>query len=113
MKNTAILSFILLVLFNISYTFSQTKNSNIENTTEYFHQRNEAVGLVKNKKWQESITILENLIKDYENDPDLFYLLGLSYSNRAVSKSNYCTKENSLLRRNYFKRNSYRFCSVK
>jgi hypothetical protein len=79
MKKAIITSFILLIFFNTSYTFSQTKNSKIENTTEYFHQRNEAVNLVKNKKWQESITILENLTKDYENDPDLFYLLGLSY----------------------------------
>jgi hypothetical protein len=79
MKKATITSFILLVFLNISYTFSQTKNSNIDSATEYFHQRNEAVSLVKNEKWQESITILENLTKDYENDPDLFYLLGLSY----------------------------------
>ncbi|GAA3600036.1 S41 family peptidase [Flavivirga amylovorans] len=79
MKKVTITSFTLLIFFNISYTFSQTKNSDIESTTEYFHQRNEAVSLVKNKKWQESISILEKLTKDYENDPDLFYLLGLSY----------------------------------
>jgi hypothetical protein len=79
MKKATITSFILLIFLNISYTFSQTKNSNIESATEYFHQRNEAVSLVKNEKWQESIAILENLTKDYENDPDLFYLLGLSY----------------------------------
>lgn len=81
MKITSIkiICLLLLVFLNISNTFSQTKKINLEYATEYFHQRNEAIRLVKNKKWQESITILENLTKDYENDPDLFYLLGLSY----------------------------------
>lgn len=79
MKSIKTLSILLLVFLNITNIFSQTKNSNIESTIEYFHQRNEAVSLVKNKKWQESVTILKNLTRDYENDPDLFYLLGLSY----------------------------------
>lgn len=35
--------------------------------------------MVKNEKWQESIEILKNLTKQYQNDADLFYLLGLSY----------------------------------
>ena len=79
MKKVTIASVLLLIFLNISYAFSQTGNINFENTIEYFHQRNEAVSLVKNKKWQESITILENLTKHYQNDADLFYLLGLSY----------------------------------
>ena len=79
MKKITITSVLLLIFLNISYAFSQTGNINFENTIEYFHQRNEAVSLVKNKKWQESITILENLTKHYQNDADLFYLLGLSY----------------------------------
>jgi len=79
MKNVTIVSVSLLVFLNISYTFSQTKSINVENTVDYFYQRNEAVSLVKNKKWQEAIPILENLTELYQNDPDLFYLLGLSY----------------------------------
>ena len=79
MKKIKIASTLLLIFLNISYTFSQTKNSNIESTIEYFHQRNEAVSLVKNEKWQEAIPILESLTEQYQNDADLFYLLGLSY----------------------------------
>ena len=72
-------SIFFLVFLNTFNTFSQTKNINVENTIEYFHQRNEAVSLVKNEKWQESSTILENLTEQYQNDADTFYLLGLSY----------------------------------
>jgi len=79
MKKLNIASILLLIFLNICYAFSQTENINVENTSEYFHQRNEAVSLVKNEKWQEAIPILENLTKLYQNDPDLFYLLGLSY----------------------------------
>ena len=79
MNKLNIASILLLIFLNISYGFSQTKNSNIESTIEYFHQRNEAVSLVKNEKWQEAIPILENLTEHYQNDPDLFYVLGLSY----------------------------------
>lgn len=59
--------------------FSQSKNVNVENTIEYFNQRNEAVGLVENEKWQEAIPILEKLTQAYQKDGDIFYLLGLSY----------------------------------
>jgi tetratricopeptide (TPR) repeat protein len=59
--------------------FSQSKNVNLENTIEYFNQRNEAVGLVENEKWQEAIPILEKLTQAYQKDGDIFYLLGLSY----------------------------------
>jgi len=79
MKKLNIASILLLIFLNICYAFSQTENINVENTSEYFHQRNEALSLVKNEKWQEAIPILENLTKLYQNDPDLFYLLGLSY----------------------------------
>ncbi|NQU32847.1 MAG: hypothetical protein HQ521_06400 [Bacteroidetes bacterium] len=74
-----IASVLLLIFLNISNAFSQTKSINVENTIEYFNLRNEAVSLVQNEKWKESITILENLTKLNQNDADLFYLLGLSY----------------------------------
>jgi len=70
---------ILLVFLCISYVFSQTKNVEVENAIEYFKHRNEALSLVKTKKWQEAIPILESLTLDYKNDADLFYLLGLAY----------------------------------
>ncbi|MFK5983678.1 MAG: hypothetical protein QM499_12260 [Flavobacteriaceae bacterium] len=79
MKKVTIASVILLVFLNSSYTFSQKKSINVENTIAYFHQRNEAVSLIKNEKWQEAIPILENLTGRYQGDSDLFYLLGLSY----------------------------------
>ncbi|MDY8137494.1 S41 family peptidase [Aquimarina sp. 2201CG5-10] len=73
------LSTFLLIFLSFCNTFSQTNNINIKNTIEYFHQRNEAVNLVKNKKWKESAVILESLTEQYQNDADLFYLLGLCY----------------------------------
>jgi tetratricopeptide (TPR) repeat protein len=79
MKNITIASFILLFSLNISNTFSQAKNINVENPAEYFHQRNRAISLAKSAKWKESIIILERLTEQYQNDGDLFYLLGLSY----------------------------------
>jgi len=79
MKKLNIASILLLIFLNISYAFSQSKKTNIENATEYFQQRNDALSLIKNEQWQEGIPILENLTKHYQNDPDLFYVLGLSY----------------------------------
>jgi tetratricopeptide (TPR) repeat protein len=79
MNKLNIASILLLIFLNISYAFSQTKNGNIESTIEYFFQRNEAVSLVKSEKWQEAIPILENLTEHYQNDGDIFYLLGISY----------------------------------
>ncbi len=79
MKKIKIISFLLIIFLNFSSAFSQTKNINVENPIEYFHQRNEAVSLVKNEKWQEAIPILENLTGLYQSDSDLFYLSGLSY----------------------------------
>ncbi|WP_445386253.1 hypothetical protein ACT6NV_05485 [Robiginitalea sp. IMCC44478] len=78
-KSITTLSVFLLVFVNSSNVSSQTKETQTENAIRYFHQRNEAIGLVKNEKWQESLPILEHLTKVYQNDGDLFYLLGLSY----------------------------------
>ena len=74
MKNTTITSIILFLLININFSFSQTKNNTIESPLEYANQRNEAISLVKNEKWQKSIEILKNLTTQYQNDADLFYL---------------------------------------
>jgi len=74
-----ILSIFLLVSLNTTNTFSQNKNINVENPIEYFQQRSEAISLARSEKWQEAIIILENLTQQYQNDSDLFYLLGLSY----------------------------------
>ena len=79
MKKANIAILVLLIFINISYAFSQTGNSNIESKIEYFQQRNEAIILVNNEQWQASIVILENLTNQYQNDSDLFYVLGLSY----------------------------------
>ena len=79
MKNITITSVILLLLININFSFSQTKNNTIESPLKYANQRNEAIDLIKNEKWQESIEILKSLTEQYQNDGDIFYLLGLSY----------------------------------
>ena len=79
MKKIKIISFLLIFSLNISNTFSQVKNSNVENPVEYFHKRNEAISLAKSEKWQEAVIVLKSLTEQYQNDGDLFYLLGLSY----------------------------------
>ena len=79
MKRINIVCVFLLIFLNSICIFSQTKNIDAESPIEYFHQRNKAIDLVKNEKWQESITIIESLTASYQNDADLFYLLGLSY----------------------------------
>ncbi|MGH1387806.1 tetratricopeptide repeat protein [Kordia sp.] len=79
MKKVIISSLIILFFININYTFAQTENNRIENSLDYFNQRNEALSLVKSKKWKEAIPILENLTKQYQNDPDLFYVSGIAY----------------------------------
>jgi tetratricopeptide (TPR) repeat protein len=79
MKKVNIVSLLLLIFINIPYAFSQIENSKVENPLDYFNKRTEAIRLVKNEKWQETIPILENLTEHYQNDSDLFYVLGLSY----------------------------------
>jgi len=79
MKKNKIVILLLIIFLNVSYSFSQTKERNVENPIEYFKLRNEVIDLVKNEKWQESVTILENLIEYYQKDADLYYLLGLTY----------------------------------
>lgn len=74
-----ITSIFLFIFLNISFAFSQSKKTYTENASEYFHERNEALSLVNNEKWQEAIPILENLTEHYQSDSDLFYVLGLSY----------------------------------
>ena len=74
-----ITSIFLFIFLNISFAFSQSKKIYTENASEYFHERNEALSLVNNEKWQEAIPILENLTEHYQSDSDLFYVLGLSY----------------------------------
>lgn len=64
---------------SIPCVFSQVKSSNVKNPIEYFNNRTEAIRLTKTEKWQEAIPILENLTNYYQNDSDLFYVLGLSY----------------------------------
>ena len=56
MKKIKIVIVLLFISLNVSYTFSQTKNINVENPIEYFHKRTEAISLAKSKNWQESIT---------------------------------------------------------
>ena len=79
MKKIKILIVLLFISLNVSHTFSQTENSNVENPLEYFNKRTEAISLVNNEQWQEAIPILENLTGLYQSDSDLFYVLGLSY----------------------------------
>ena len=79
MNKIIIISFLLIIFLNISNAFSQVKNSNVENPVEYFNKRTEVINLAKSEKWKEAIIILKSLTEQYQNDGDLFYLLGLSY----------------------------------
>ncbi|MER3317355.1 MAG: hypothetical protein RIB79_03620 [Allomuricauda sp.] len=96
MENYKIVIVLLFISLNVSFTFSQTKNSNIENAIEYFHQRNEAISLVKNEQWQEAVLKLENLIGQYQNDADLYYLLGVSYFQVAQYQNSIATLKKAL-----------------
>jgi len=64
---------------SVSNAFSQVKNSTVENPVEYLNKRNEAIRLAKNEKWKEAIVVLESLTEQYQNDSDIYYILGLSY----------------------------------
>lgn len=76
---TVIIGIFITTLIICPEAFSQSQKNNIKSPFEYFNERTEAFDLVKNKKWQEAIPILESLTLQYQNDADLFYLLGLSY----------------------------------
>jgi len=78
-KTIKILSILYLSIVTFTNTFSQTRNSDIQNATEYFHQRKEAISLAQKAKWQEAIPLLESLTAYYQKDSDLFYVLGLAY----------------------------------
>ena len=69
MKKIKILIVLLFIALNVSHTFSQTENSNVENPLGYFNERTEAISLAKNEKWQEAIPILESLTEHYQSDP--------------------------------------------
>ena len=58
MKKIKTVIVLLFISLNVSYTFSQTKNINVENPIEYFNKRTEAISLAKSENWQESITII-------------------------------------------------------
>jgi len=81
MKTNAIKIFssLLFVIISAQTIFSQSEKIVELDPIAYFHQRSQAIGLVKEERWQDSIMILENLVEEYQNDADLFYLLGLSY----------------------------------
>ena len=76
MKNT-IISF-LIFLF-ASNAFSQVESNGVYNPVEYYNKRTKALSLAKSENWEELIPVLENLNQQYQNDGDIFYLLGLSY----------------------------------
>lgn len=74
-----ILNIFLLFLFVTSKVYSQSPKSNIKNPIDYFNKRTAALNLSNAGIWKEAIPLLENLTMQYQNDCDLFYLLGLSY----------------------------------
>ena len=80
MNKLKVVSLVFILVFMNSYNaLSQVKKSGVENTIEYFNKRTEAIGLAKSENWQALIPVLESLTQQYQNDGDLFYLLGLSY----------------------------------
>ncbi len=74
--------FVGIIILTVSLstkTFAQSTKNKVNNPIDYFNNRNKAIGLAKLEKWNEVIPLLENLTLQYQNDGDLFYLLGLSY----------------------------------
>lgn len=74
-----VLSIFLLAVFSVPRAYAQSTKNNIKNPIDYFSERTEAIGLAKIGKWQKATPLLESLTLQYQNDGDLFYLLGLSY----------------------------------
>jgi len=79
MNKIKTISFLLIIFLNIPGASSQVENNKVENPVEYLNKRTEAIRLAKSEKWKEAVIILENLTEQYENDSDLYYILGLSY----------------------------------
>jgi hypothetical protein len=79
MNKIKIISFLLIISLNIPGASSQVENNKVENPVEYLNKRTEAIRLAKSEKWNEAVIILESLTEQYENDSDLYYILGLSY----------------------------------
>ena len=73
------ISVFLLILLATPMGYAQSTEDNIKSPIEYFNKRNKALSLAQNQNWLELIPIAENLTKYYNNDGDLFYILGLSY----------------------------------
>nr|WP_321407109.1 hypothetical protein [uncultured Carboxylicivirga sp.] len=74
-----IVGIVFLTLIVSTKAFAQSTNSNVKNPIDYFNNRSKAVDLAMLGEWKEVIPLLEELTVQYQNDCDLFYLLGLSY----------------------------------
>ncbi|CAL2103016.1 TPR_REGION domain-containing protein [Tenacibaculum sp. 190130A14a] len=88
MKLLKIIGILFIMLLNIRALNSQILNNKVVNPIEYFKERERAVQLVKNKQWLKAVQLLENLTSQYQNDGDLYYLLGTAlFQTKAYSKS--------------------------
>lgn len=68
---------LLLFVFLSQQPFAQKISHDVTSPATYFQQRLEAIELTKNSKWEESAVILKGLLEQYQNDPDLYYLMGI------------------------------------
>ncbi|MDF1868697.1 MAG: hypothetical protein P1U70_27985 [Saprospiraceae bacterium] len=69
---------ILLFVFLTQQLLAQEINQSIKSPSTYFQQRLEAIKLCKNGQWEESKVVLKDLLVQYQNDPELYYLIGIS-----------------------------------
>lgn len=69
---------ILLSLFFTQQLIAQNLSQSVRSPSTYYHQRLEAIELCKNRQWEESAVVLKGLIEQYQKDPELYYLMGIS-----------------------------------
>jgi tetratricopeptide (TPR) repeat protein len=81
MKNISIIltTISLEIILFVSGAFSQEASHFLQDPLEYFTNRTKAISLARSGNWQQLIPIMESLTQQYQNDGDLFYLLGLAY----------------------------------
>ena len=69
---------ILLFVFFAQQLLAQDISQRIKSPSTYFQQRLEAIELYNSGQWEESKVVLKDILEQYQKDPDLYYLMGIS-----------------------------------
>jgi hypothetical protein len=92
----ALIGVFITTLYVSSKAYAQSAESDRINSIDYFYKRSEAIEFAQSGKWNEVLPLLENLTMQYQNDCDLFYLLGLSYYQTARYQKSVAALKNTL-----------------